>query len=223
MPAVYSNRERRRLATSSGSCAKDDTSFFAANHVNYARWGLYYLRCMEALPDDVRSHFMKGEHTVQLLDNVWSGIWSDMAIEMSYMRFGKGSAGIIGQSTDMETVKVWAYSKNACCEIVNCLESMEDKPSSVKNCHKGEMKGRITKDRVDRETLRKHLEISIDVLDSSQHADGLINIVTGKIASNVNVNVDSSAELGRTQVSEFENSLPDGFLDTIRKVIKTVR
>ena len=100
---------------------------------------------------------------------------------------------------------------------------MEDKPSSVKNCHEEEMKGRITKDRVDRETLRKHLEISIDVLDSSQHADGLINIVTGKIASNVNVNVDSSAELGRTQVSEFENSLPDGFLDTIRKVIKTVR
>ena len=40
--------------------------FFAADHVNYTRWGLYYLCSIEALPDNVHSHFMKGERTIQL-------------------------------------------------------------------------------------------------------------------------------------------------------------
>ena len=33
--------------------------FFASRHVNYARYGLYYLRSMEALPANVLEHFMK--------------------------------------------------------------------------------------------------------------------------------------------------------------------
>ena len=38
--------------------------FSAADHVNYARWGLYYISSMEALPDNIHSHFIKGEHTI---------------------------------------------------------------------------------------------------------------------------------------------------------------
>jgi len=33
--------------------------FFAAGHVNYARYGLYYLRSMEAVPAEVRERFLK--------------------------------------------------------------------------------------------------------------------------------------------------------------------
>ena len=174
--------------------------FFAAGHVNYARWGLYYLRSMEALPEDVQYHFMKGEHTVQLSDAVWAGVWSDMAIEVSYMRFGKGVAGIIGQSTNMETVKVWAYSLNACCEVVECLESMENKSSSPDNAHKEEKKSRILQDHVDRNVLRKRLEVSIDVFDASQHGNGLVNIVTGKIVNKPDINVDDSARVGKSHI-----------------------
>ena len=39
--------------------------FFAAGHVNYARYGMCYLREMERLPQEVLSHFMKGEHVMQ--------------------------------------------------------------------------------------------------------------------------------------------------------------
>ena len=35
--------------------------FFAASHFNYARYGLYYLREREAMPEVVRQHFVKGE------------------------------------------------------------------------------------------------------------------------------------------------------------------
>ena len=37
--------------------------FFAASHFNYARYELYYLREMEAMPEVVRQHLVKGEHT----------------------------------------------------------------------------------------------------------------------------------------------------------------
>ena len=79
---------------------------------------------------------------------------------MSYNQIGKGVAGIIGQPTNMETVKVWAYSLNACCEVVECLEAMGDK-SSTDNRHKEEKKSRISHNQVDRDILRKKLEVSI--------------------------------------------------------------
>ena len=38
--------------------------FFAAAHVNYAQYGLYYLRSMESLGHEEISMFMKGEHVM---------------------------------------------------------------------------------------------------------------------------------------------------------------
>lgn len=49
--------------------------FFSAGHINYARYGVYYLRQMESLPDDVLERFEKGEHTVHLKAGIWNGIW----------------------------------------------------------------------------------------------------------------------------------------------------
>ena len=99
-----------------------------------------------------------------------------MRIEMSYNRIVKSEAGIIGQSTNMETVRVYDYSLNACFEVVECLEAMKDK-SSTDNMHKEEKKSRIPRDQVDRDNLRKKLEVSIDIFDVSQHGDGLVNVV----------------------------------------------
>ena len=38
--------------------------FFAAGHVNYARYGLYYLRTVERLSTEVLTRFLKGEHVM---------------------------------------------------------------------------------------------------------------------------------------------------------------
>ena len=99
-----------------------------------------------------------------------------MRIEMSYNRIVKGAAGIIGQSTNMETVRVYDYGLNACFEVAECLEAMKDK-SSTDNMHKEEKESRIPRDQVDRDNLRKKLEVSIDIFDVSQHRDGLVNVV----------------------------------------------
>lgn len=72
----------------------------------------------------------------------------------------KGTAEIIVQSTIMDTMKVWAYSLNAFCEVVEYLEAMEDQSSS-NNMHKKEKKTIILYDQIDWDILRKKLEVSI--------------------------------------------------------------
>ena len=44
--------------------------FFAAAHVNYARYGLYYLRSMESLGHEEIFKFMKGEHVMHRIPGI---------------------------------------------------------------------------------------------------------------------------------------------------------
>lgn len=84
--------------------------FFAAGHVNYARYGLYYLRSMENMPAKVENFFLKGEHVMRHTSGYWNSIWSDMFIETTFMRYGHGKGGIIGITLKPETLKVWSES-----------------------------------------------------------------------------------------------------------------
>ncbi|KAK5918218.1 hypothetical protein CgunFtcFv8_002999 [Champsocephalus gunnari] len=84
------------------------------------------------------------------------GIWSDMAIETTFMRYGHGQNGIIGITLRPETLKTWAYSMHACNKVVGNLDSMRDHeqqkcPSQTH--HNEEMKARMKSDGED----RKHL------------------------------------------------------------------
>ena len=76
--------------------------FFAASQLNYARYGRYYLREMEAMPEVVRQHFVNGEHTMHHNAGLFNGIWSDMAIETTFMRYGHGQSGIMGTRLSTE-------------------------------------------------------------------------------------------------------------------------
>ena len=51
---------------------------------------------MERLPPDILKHFLKGEHVMRHQDGIWNGIWVDMLIETTFMRYRKGPGGLIG-------------------------------------------------------------------------------------------------------------------------------
>ena len=70
--------------------------FFASGHVNYARYGLYYHRSMRRLPADIRERFMNGEHVMHHIPGIWNGIWSDMYIETTFMRYGHRLTAMAG-------------------------------------------------------------------------------------------------------------------------------
>ena len=198
--------------------------FFAAGHTNYARYGLYYLRSMQEMPSEVRKHFDNGEHTVHHTPGLFNGIWSDMAIEQTFMRYGKGRNGIVGITLKPSALKTWAYSIHTCNGILNDLVDMsqEEKPPGQTH-HKEEMKSRIKSDEQDKQELRQKLELCIDPLDPEQHPpEGLVNIVTGMVVNHPSVNAHNAVQLGKTKMEAFENTWPESFHETIPRVVTTM-
>ena len=154
--------------------------FFAASHFNYARYGLYSLREMEAMPTVVRQHVVKGEHTMHHNACLFNGIWSDIAIETTFMRYGHGQSGIIGITLIPETLKTWAYSLHACNTVVSNLDQMRTQEQHVpasQTHHKEEAKARVKTDTKNRKALRDKLEVCIDPLHPEDNQQGIVNIV----------------------------------------------
>ena len=125
--------------------------FFAAGHHNYARYGTYYLRSMERLPDDVLRHFMKGHHVIRHKPRIWNAVWSDMFIESTFMRYGHGAVGIIRIILKPSTLKKWAFSMHISSQLKQDVAEMSNgyKEAEVKT-HKEEKPSRICTDHQER-------------------------------------------------------------------------
>ena len=93
---LYVRAEREREFGLHLYVSKQMLPFFAAEHFNYARYGLHYTNSMEKLPNEIFQSFMKREHVVCHKRGIWNSIWSDMMIEATYMKYGKGPGRIIG-------------------------------------------------------------------------------------------------------------------------------
>ena len=154
---------------------------------------------------------------------LFNGIWSDMTIETTFMRYGHGQSGIIGITLEPETLKTWAYSLQTCRGIIDDLNEMRDNERpSAQTSHKEETAARIKGDDQDRKALRDKLELCIDRLDPEQHPDGLMIIVTEQVVNHSSVNVDKAQLLGITQMESFERSWSGGFHDSIPKIVTTM-
>ena len=197
--------------------------YFAAGHMNYARYGLYYLRSMEKLPPHILSHFLKGEHVMHHIQGIWNGVWSDLFIESTFMRYGHSKGGIVGITLKPEALKVWALSRHLCAELLSSLTDMEEgeDKTQTKVTHKEEGKARIEADAKDRDGIRTKLEMCIDPIDPANHPEGIVNIVTGKIGK-AEVNVQNSPHIGKEQMEAFERKWPEGFHGSIPKKVVTM-
>ena len=187
--------------------------FFAAGHQHYARYGLYYLRSMEKLPPDVEDRFMKGEQVRRHQRGLWNAIWSDMFIETTFMRYGKGPGGLIGVTLKPKAVK------NICNQVLKDLDEVRDRDfAKEKSVHKEEMPARIKADEVNREKIRRILKSWVNPLDPSRHPETVFNIQSGNIAHK-KVNVLDALSIGKEQMDAFEKGWPEGFYSTIQKKV----
>ena len=124
--------------------------FFAAGHHNYARYATYYMNDMKNLPPVILARFLKGEHTTHHQKGIWNGMWSDMFIETTFMRFGKGDGGLVGVTLKPKSVKIWAYSLHSCTLLLHDLHTMSEEYPKGNIMHKEEMPARIKSDAADR-------------------------------------------------------------------------
>ena len=199
--------------------------FFAAGHVHYPRYGICYLRSMGLLPKSVLSKVLNGEHVMRHEKGIWNGIWSDMFIESTFMRYGHAPCGIIGITLKPETLKVWALSLHTCSQLESDLDDMIDYDNIADQSvmrHKEEGKLRIENDAKDRKGISSKLETCIDPLDPSKITDGaVLNIVTGEMSTS-RVNVYNAVQFGTKQITGFECKLPGGLHETIHKKVITM-
>ncbi|KAJ8351728.1 hypothetical protein SKAU_G00232040 [Synaphobranchus kaupii] len=183
--------------------------YFAAGHVNYARYGLYYLRSMEKLPPHVQSHFLQGQHVTRNIRGIWNGLWSDLFIESTFMRYGHSAGGIIGITLKPEALKIWAVSRHICCKIESDMKEMEEEETNTTEVHfyhKEEAKARVIADVKDRAGLRQKLDTCLHPLDPNEHpVESIVNITSGKIAPPT-VNVDSAVKIGEAILEDFEKT-----------------
>ncbi len=179
---------------------------------------------MEALPADVLPNFMKGEHTMHHVPGIWNGIWSDMFIETTFMRYGHGRGGIIGNTLKPETLKIWALSLHICSHLESDLDQLAlGDRRHTEESHKEEQKSRIASDAEDRTGLRRKLDLCIDPLDPEKHSqsDHIVNISSGCISPDT-VNVHHALEMGQTLMQKFEDGWGPGFYGTIHKPVQTM-
>ena len=163
---------------------------------------------MSRLPPTILDQVLKGEHVLRHRQGIWNGIWSDMMIETSYMKFGKGPNGIC---------------QHSCSEVLQSLDSIREIHEIRMTTHKEEKDGRMKADLIDKVKLQNFLETCLHPLNCSNHPEStLCNIYTGQL-SGIKVNVNKSVEIGTKQMVSFQRSLPDGFRSTIKKEVVTMK
>ena len=82
--------------------------FFAAGH------RLCYL---SKLSPNILDNFLKEQHVLRHKQGIWNGIWSDIMIETMFLKFGKGSTGIIGKTTNPRTIQIWVKNQHEWSEV----------------------------------------------------------------------------------------------------------
>ena len=196
--------------------------FFAAGHLNYARYGLYYLSSMERLPDDILVQFMKGEHVMRHQAGIWNGMWSDMFIETTFMRYGHGPGGLVGITLNAAAMKRWALSLHTCSQLVKDLTDLKDGGHKTQITRdKEESAARKASDDIDRQKIGEKLSLCTNPLDPNEHESGIVNIITGEGMCPLCECWLCSRHWKGTN-GGFYSSWPDGFHGTISTKVKTM-
>ena len=123
-----------------------------------------------------------------------------MFIETTFMRYGKGPGGLVGVTLKSSTIKQWSLSLHTTSRVENDINELRHQQGTREaTTHKEEMPSRMASDAKDRGNIQHKVEMCIDPLNSDNHPNCIVNIVTGRIAPDA-VNVDNSVAMGKEQM-----------------------
>ena len=119
---------------------------FAASHVNIARYGLYYLHSMETLPSEIKHYLLQGKHIMRHAASATNSTWSDMFIEITFMRYRHSQGGLTGITPNDNATQHWAVSLLICSSLISYITAMRNQTPRTLAHHKEETLGRIQAD-----------------------------------------------------------------------------
>ena len=93
--------------------------------------GQLYLKSMSHLHPALLKRFMAGEQVMHHTDGLWNGIWSDLFIESTYMRYGHCPSGIIGATLSKTTLAILALSHNTMGHMSNDVAELDNNQDHV--------------------------------------------------------------------------------------------
>ena len=111
---------------------------FAASHVHFARYGLYYLHSMETLPSEIKHYFLQEQHTMRHAASATNSTWSDMFIETTFMRYGHSQGSLTGITPNDNATQRWAISLHTCSSLISYIRAMRNQTPLTLAHHKEE-------------------------------------------------------------------------------------
>jgi hypothetical protein len=119
--------------------------FLSAGCHNYARYSAFYVH----LNPEMMKKLQEGTF-VRNIPGIYNSTWTDMFIEITYMRLSHGPAGTTGVGTDYHQMVKWALSFALSGEVSQHVLAMSNNEQhTLHTHHKEESAGRINVDKVE--------------------------------------------------------------------------
>ena len=149
--------------------------------------------------------FLKYKKTYSFsISGIWNGIWSDIFIETTFMRYGHGPRDITGITLKAESLKTWALGLHICSRLEQDIADItEGERVTSQETDKKETTARIRSVAKHRESIRIKLDLCIDPLNPSYHPTNIVNIVSGKVADDA-INAQDAVSIGTEAMKEHE-------------------
>ena len=132
---------------------KDDSLFFAMDHLNYSRWLPVYIMDMCHLQEkalNVYNNFLRGNHIVSRSQS-FNQVWADMALEQSINldTITKGGILVIGITQRPSALQKWFLTAHDRIATMTATKRMIELDESTRSTHKELSKVRVQRDKND--------------------------------------------------------------------------
>lgn len=170
-------------------------TMMAAGHTEYGKALRFALQKFIEYDGQIKAFYLtQNDHTVKYSTDEWAGVWSDMSIEQTLMRYCKSQGGLSGGRLRSESAqKVWLLTLTVFSAIHQTLE--ERQHPGAKDYDHADLGNSRMKD--DYEKVVKLVEWfkTTDLLNTD--AEKLVSFVTGEVNTDGRVNCHMASDIGK--------------------------
>ena len=138
------------------------------------------------------------------------------------MKNGKGPSGLIGQTTQERTVKIWSNCHHLCGKVAKELQGLRLEKKQAKTLDKEETLGRISSDTEDHKKIREGMLTFIHPFKIETHSKDVLENISSGEESGDDVNDFDSVTIGKGMMRKFQEALPEGFRETVSSKVVTM-
>ena len=197
--------------------------FAAAGHHHYAKAARLYVQMMLAYEKGsveesaiLKSFKLHGSHVIRYSSFEWSGIWSDLCIEQTLMRYSKSDGGLTGgrfRNGD-SAHKCWVQTLSH----VSLINRMSQKDETKKTIHRDLAPTQRAADAKAIVLVGNWLN-DMQPFDKARDKDLLISFSTGFFSRRGDeVNPENAVEVGRAIQTKLDDQIPTAKIETKTKV-----